>query len=173
MPHDSRPHIAVSLYPLLVQLIDSLPLDFFTDARFNPFVFFFGNLLTDLSVGRIPEEDVCVEDGRHRQRNGDNLSKEIAISPRHGRHEEVVQKAPKGIKQKPKVDCNHDTKEFELRLQATDEQSTAGGVDRQDPGGYSRDPCHHPDLIEQKARARKVRRGMSGVAYVESVPSVL
>mmetsp|Transcript_1250 Transcript_1250/g.2306 ORF Transcript_1250/g.2306 Transcript_1250/m.2306 type:complete len:201 (-) Transcript_1250:129-731(-) len=127
---------------LFRNLIDSLFFDFLTNSGFNSLVFFFGNSFSHFTIRRISTKDIGIEKGHSDECHGDNFSKQIVIGIGHRCHEEVIEKSVERIKEKPKIEGNNDANILELCFQTTHEQSTACGVDCQDPVGKRRKRRH-------------------------------
>jgi hypothetical protein len=116
---------------LLHYLARRLFLDFFANPSFNALIFFRGNLLPHLSVGRIATQDVSVEAGNRSKGKGHDFPQNIMVTQCNRSQHHIKDEPPNRVKQKTKVKGDHNTDEFELCFEAANKETTAGRVDSQ------------------------------------------
>lgn len=106
--------------------------DFFTDTRFNPLVFLFGNLVPHLAVTRIPTQHVRIETGDHHPTNADNGSQNILEGIGNTGHQQIKEEPPRRVKEKAKIEGNHDADKLELGFQTANEEASTNCVNGKD-----------------------------------------
>lgn len=129
--------LTVFLYDYLSsrQLCHGLLFDLLTNACLNAFIFLFGNLFANLAIGRISAKNVCINDCHNSQGNRNDAAKDASVGPRDRCQEQVKHKSPHGVEEKSKVDGDHDAKELELSFEAANQETSACGVDGENPVG--------------------------------------
>jgi hypothetical protein len=120
-------------------IADRLLTNLLVDLRLDPPVLLRGDVLSHLPVRWIPTEHVRVENRHAPEHDGRGIPEDVAVRPAHARHETVKQHAIDGMEEESEVDGDQGADEFELRLEAANEDPPARCVNGRHPDGNVRD----------------------------------
>ena len=130
----------------LGHLFYGLRFDLLGNSGLNSLVFLLGDLLPDLTVGRIATKDIRVEEGDGTHDTCHGHPHDPIKSPTNRSQNQIKEESPHGVEQKAKVHGNHNTEKLELGFKTANQYTTAYGVDRQNGARKCRKAKNMKDL---------------------------